>query len=94
MDYIETPIKPYRVGRISTKMSQPKTTQPEPVKAPKAKYSKTKGEHFKDIVIAILVTAIIAFVGGMVFQGKQQDAINTAVKGAQTVAPVDTSVKK
>ena len=78
-------------GRISHKMSQPKNNQPE-VKAPKAKYSKTRGEHFKDIVITALIVGIIAFIGGMTFQGKQQDAINTAVKGAQTVAP--TEVKK
>lgn len=79
-------------GRISNKMSQPKNNQPEVVKAPKAKYSKTRGEHFKDLVITALIVGIIAFVGGMTFQGKQQDAINTAVKGAQTVAP--TEVKK
>ena len=86
MDYIETPINPYRVGRTFTKMSNKPTAQPE-VKAPKAKYAKTRGEHFKDLVIAVLVAGIIAFIGGMTFQGRQQDAINTAVKGAQTVAP-------
>jgi hypothetical protein len=78
-------------GRISTKMSN-KTTTPEAVKAPKAKYSKTRGEHFKDLVITALIVGIIAFVGGVTFQSKQQDAINTAVKGAQTVTPVE--VKK
>jgi len=31
---------------------------------PAKRYQKTQGEHFKDIVIAILVTAIIAFVAG------------------------------
>ena len=74
-------------------MSQTKSTQPEAVKAPKAKYSKTRGEHFKDIVIAVLITGIIAFVGGMVFQGKQQQAIETAVKGASTQT-VEAPVKK
>ena len=92
MDYIETPINPIRVGRTLTKMSKQTTTQPE-VKAPKAKYSKTRGEHFKDIVIAVLITGIIAFVGGMVFQGKQQQAIETAVKGASTQT-VEAPVKK
>lgn len=91
MDYIETPINPYRVGRTFKKMSQKQST-PE-VKAPKAKYSKTRGEHFKDIVIAVLITGIIAFVGGMVFQGKQQQAIETAVKGAST-RTVEAPVKK
>lgn len=93
MEYIETPINPHRVGRTFNKMSQTKSTQPEAVKAPKAKYSKTRGEHFKDIVIAVLITGIIAFVGGMVFQGKQQQAIETAVKGASTQT-VEAPVKK
>ena len=72
-------------------MSNKPTAQPE-VKAPKAKYSKTRGEHFKDIVIAMLITGIITFIGGVQFQVNQQKAIDTAVKGAQTVAP--SEVKK
>jgi hypothetical protein len=72
-------------GRISKKMSQPKST-PEAVKASKPKYSKTRGEHAKDLVITALIIGIIAFVGGMTFQSKQQDAINTAVKGAHVTA--------
>lgn len=92
--YEDMPQPPRWAGRISPKMSQPKTTTPEVTvaKAPKAKYAKTRGEHFKDLVITALIVSIIAFVGGMTFQGKQQDAINTAVKGAQTVAP--TELKK
>lgn len=90
MDFIETPKTPYRVGRISTKMSK-ESTQPAPVKA---KYAKTKGEHTKDLIIAVLVAGIIAFIGGMTFQAKQQEAISTAVKGAQTVAPVEATPKK
>lgn len=85
MEYIETPINPIRVGRILHQMSN---NQPTPeVKAPKAKYSKTRGEHIKDVIIAVLIAGIIAFIGGVTFQSKQQDAINTAVKSAQTVAP-------
>ena len=60
--------------------------QPKEAKAPKAKYAKTRGEHLKDLVITGLVVGIIAFIGGITFQSKQQDAINTAVKGAQVVA--------
>ena len=80
-------INPYRVERTFKKMSKQSTTQPEVTKAPKAKYSKTRGEHIKDVIIAVLIAGIIAFVGGVTFQSKQQDAINTAVKSAQTVAP-------
>lgn len=86
------PRKPERVGRISTKMSK-STNTPEVPKVPKAKYSKTRGEHLKDVVIAVLITGIIAFIGGMVFQGKQQQAIETAVKGASTQT-VEAPVKK
>lgn len=82
--------KPVRVGRTFKKMSKEPTT----VAPVKAKYAKTKGEHRKDLVIAILVAGIIAFVGGITFQSKQQDAINTAVKGASVSAPVDAPVKK
>lgn len=95
MDSLEFEELPFKLssaaGRISTKMSQPKTTEPAVTKT-KAKYSKTRGEHAKDLIITALVIGIIAFVGGVTFQSKQQDAINTAVKGAQTVAP--TEVKK
>lgn len=86
-------INPKRVERTLNKMSKQTTTRPEATKAPKAKYSKTRGEHIKDIVIAMLVTGIIAFVGGMVFQGKQQQAIETAVKGASTQT-VEAPAKK
>lgn len=63
---------PIRVGRISAKMSKSKTTEAPSV------YSKTKGEHRKDIVIAILVAGIITFIGGMTFQSKQQAQIEAA----------------
>ena len=90
MEYIETPINPIRVGRTLHQMSN---NQPTPeVKAPKAKYSKTRGEHIKDIVIAMLITGIITFIGGVQFQANQQRTIETAVKGAQTTVP--SEVKK
>lgn len=86
LEYEDQPFrKPERVGRISTKMSKSNNT-PEVPKVPKAKYSKTRGEHIKDVVIAMLVTGIIAFIGGVTHQSNQQQAIETAVKGAQTVA--------
>lgn len=56
-----------------------KTTNAEAPKASK-KYQKSRGEHAKDILIAVLITGIVAFVGGMVFQGKQQNAVNAAVR--------------
>lgn len=92
--YITTPIKPIRVGKDDKPMSKTNNniTAPEPVKATK-KYAKTRGEHFKDIVIAILITSIIAFVGGMQFAKGNQAEIDRAVKAAQPTAQAE-SVKK
>lgn len=92
MQYELTPIKPLTItrkgGKDIKKMS--KTTQTEQPKAVK-KYAKTRGEHYKDIVITILVTAIIAFICGAVFQSKQQNAINTAVKAVTPSASAEAS---
>lgn len=80
-----------RKGRKDSKMS--KEVKQE-VKASK-KYMKTRGEHFKDLVITALIVAILAFVAGMAFQGKQQDAINTAMKSVTPSANAqEAPVKK
>lgn len=71
-------------------MSQPKTKEQESEKAP---YNKSRSEHFKDLVIAILIASIIAFVSGMIFQKGQQSAIEAAVKSATPVA-TSAPVKK
>lgn len=65
------------VGRteMSKTVSEPKVAK---------SYKKTRGEHFKDIVITILVTAIVAFVAGAMFANKQQAQIDKAV---QAVTP-------
>lgn len=85
--------KPQRVGRTFTKMSNKSTATPE-AKAQKAKYAKTRGEHFKDMLITALVVGIIAFIGGMTFQNSQQGAINTAVKAVTPSVSAQTPVKK
>ena len=91
--YIETPVKPLtktaKRGGKGQKMPKRTNTTPE-VKTGK-KYAKTRGEHFKDIVIAVLVTAIVAFICGAVFQSKQQNAINTAVKAVTPSASAEAS---
>lgn len=69
-----------RKGGKDSKMSK-STNQAEPKTA--KKYAKTRGEHAKDIIIAILVTSIVAFVGGMYFQGKQNSEVKNAVSAAQ-----------
>lgn len=66
----------------------PNNNKTEAVKASPKKYAKTRGEHYKDIVIAILITAVIAFIGGMVFANKQNTEVKNAVSAAQAaIAP-------
>ena len=52
----------------------PKLTSTEPKSS--KKYAKTRGEHYKDIVIAILVTAILAFMVGMRFADQQHKELS------------------
>lgn len=75
------------VGR--TEMSKV-TSEPKAVKS----YKKTRGEHFKDIVITVLVTAIIAFVAGTMFANNQQARIDQAVQSVTTTANAEAPVKK
>ena len=86
MEYELTPVKQLTFTRKGGKgQKMPKTNKQ--TEAPSAKvYNKTRGEHFKDIVIAVLITGIVAFIGGAVFQSKQQNAINTAVKAVTPTA--------
>lgn len=94
IEFIETPINPIRVGRTFKRMSNKSTSQPEAPKQ-KAKYSKTRGEHTKDLIIAVLIAGIVAFIGGMTFQSKQQSAIDTAVKAVSpAVSAQAPEVKK
>lgn len=85
----ELPTTKTRKGGKGQKM--PKTTASEPKSS--KKYAKTRGEHFKDIVIAILITSIIAFVGGMQFAEGNQAEIDRAVKAAQPTVQAEP-VKK
>lgn len=93
--YIDIPTLKINTAKSGGKGQQmPKTTNTTPeVKTAKTRkvYSKTRGEHYKDIVIAVLITAIIAFIGGAVFQSKQQNAINTAVKAVTPSASAEAS---
>lgn len=80
--YQATPIKPIRVERVKS-MTNKATTNTEAPKASR-KYAKTRGEHYKDIVIAVLVAGIIAFIGGMHFANTQHSQVAQAVKAAVT----------
>lgn len=90
LEFEDLPLKiPQMSGGKDSKMSN-KTTN---VEAPKAsrKYAKTRGEHFKDILIAVLVTSVVAFVAGSVYANGQHKATAQAVQ--QATAQAET-VKK
>lgn len=78
--YIATPLVTRKGGKGS-KMSKNSTTN----EAPRAskRYAKTRGEHIKDIMIAMLITSVVAFIGGMVFANKQNAEVKNAVQEAQ-----------
>ena len=74
----------------SRKMAKPKTDAPA-----SPKQGRTGLEVFQTVVIAILITAIAAFIGGMQFEKSRQAELQSAVKAAQTtVAPAPEAAKK
>lgn len=80
-----------RKGGKDSKMSKAKQT----VEAPVAKnYNKTRGEHFKDLVIVALVVGIIAFGLGFKFNADRNTEMQSAVKAAQTATVQTETVKK
>lgn len=89
MEYIETPVKKLntRKGGKDNKMSKT-VSEPKIAKS----YKKTRGEHFKDIVIAVLVTAVVAFVAGNAHADRQHKATAQAVQ--QATAQAETPAKK
>lgn len=48
------------------------------------KLKKSTIEAIKTVTIAVLVTALVAFIGGVKYANKQQAQIDQAVKKAQT----------
>lgn len=89
--YIDIPeLKTRKGGKDLVKMAKSQNNA-EVSKAPAKKYQKSRGEHAKDILIAILITGVVAFVGGIVFANKQNARVEQAVKAAQVAAPVATA---
>lgn len=81
-DYPEQSKNPFKQGGKAEKMATKETATTS------KKYNKTQGEHAKDIVIAVLITGVIAFVGGLVFANKQQARVDHAVSAVtQTATP-------
>lgn len=93
MDFEETPIKKVIAskGRKDIKKMSSKENQTSEVKSSK-KYSKTRGEHVKDVIIAVLVTSIIAFGLGVKFQCDRNAEVQRMIQASK---PVETTeVKK
>lgn len=88
LEYEDMPfIKPLknRVGKDSKMSNKSKPVESAPAKT----YNKTRGEHFKDMVIVALVVGIVAFGLGFKFNADRNSEMQNAVKAAttQTVAP-------
>lgn len=91
MEYIETPIPTINTrkgGKDITKMSKPKNDTPVKV------YQKTRGEHVKDVMIAILVAGIIAFIAGMHFANKQNAKVSEAVNAVTLTQSAEAAPAK
>lgn len=74
--------KPEKGGKGS-KMSKKVTAAEAVSKATTTKkYAKTRGEHTKDLIIAILVTGVVAFGFGMHFEGQHNAEMQKAVSAA------------
>lgn len=86
-----TPVNKTKTAKSGGKGNY-KMPKQEAVKQAK-KYQKTRGEHAKDIVIAILIASIVAFVAGISYANGRQAQIDSAVKNAvsnQTAAEATT----
>lgn len=93
LQYEDMPfIKPLvnRVGKDMKMSKASKSVESSPAKT----YNKTKGEHFKDMVIVALVVGIVAFGLGFKFNADRNAEMQSAVKAAQTATVSTDTVKK
>jgi hypothetical protein len=89
LHYEDIPRKKYQLikqgdSKMSKEVKQAKTRKV---------YSKTRSEHYKDVLIAVLITAIVAFVAGLQAQAKQQQAIDQAVQSVAVPASAEDATE-
>lgn len=94
----------FRIGqkatiKIKTRKGGKDNKMSKEVKTAKTRksYNKSRGEHVKDIVIAMLVTAIIAFTLGIRYAQAQQAQVDNAISevtATMTAEAVEAPVKK
>lgn len=83
LKYEDLPKTTKQLKKETLKMSK---KQEAPIAKTRRVYSKTRAEHYKDIIIAVLVTGIIAFIAGASMQSKQQTAVIDAVQALTPTA--------
>lgn len=92
-DFIDDPKlnKPERVGKGIKMSKQNKSTEPN--KPAKKAYTPTRMEVVKTVIIAVLITAVVAFICGMNFQKSHDMEVKNAVSQATATAQA-ANVKK
>lgn len=96
LHYEDLPPKKYKFKKGQTAKKGAKMSK-EATPKKVTKYNKSRGEHAKDLIIAVLVSSIIAFVVGMTFANKQNSQVTEAVQAAETAMTaeaVEQPVKK
>lgn len=85
MEYEELPSKQYKI--IKSRKSGKDSKMSKEAKT----YNKTRTEHIKDIVIAVLVAGILAFVAGAVFANSNNTKIQEAVSAVTPTVSAESS---
>lgn len=85
LNFEELPEQKRKIIKIGG-LKMPKTTNNQEVKQAKIRrvYEKTRGEHIKDVIIAVLITGVIVFVLGVRYANNQNVQLTSAVQAAQT----------
>lgn len=91
LNYEDLTPKTRKGGKV---IKMAKTTNTPEQATSKKKYAKTRGEHIKDVIIAMLVTGIVAFGFGLQFASAQEARVNQAVEAATVVETVEAPVSK
>lgn len=78
--YIDIPQLIRKDRKVKT---MPKT---EEVQKPSKKYAKSRTEHYKDVIIAVLLTAIASFIAGTVYADNRNKVINATINRIESSA--------
>ena len=82
LNYEELPEQKRKIIKIGGH-KMPKNTEVKQAKTRRV-YEKTRGEHIKDVIIAVLITGVIVFVLGVRYANNQNGQLTNAVQAAQT----------